>query len=183
MKNNIKNACVIISLILILTFLVVVFGACKESEKDILGNSMSDVKAASFDISVFDNGVKVYGYKKSVTLQETKAEIATEESKLNSGFVLESNTTYDSVENPDLSKLIVLDLNDELIDSKERKNDVLTLKVKKENAPKVLGIYDYGFAEDIVVRCVFNSKRLESVTSEFTADSGRTLVVTYTYSY
>lgn len=183
MKNNIKNACVIIVLILTLTFLVVVFGACKDSEQDILNNSMNDVKGASFDISVFDNGVKVYGYKKSVTMQDSKAEIATEESKLNSSFVLESNTTYDSVDDPDLSKLIVLNLSDELIDSKERKSDVLTLNVKKENAPKVLGIYDYSFAEDIVVKCVFNSKRLESVTSEFTADSGRTLIVTYTYSY
>lgn len=183
MKNNIKNACVIILLILTLTFLVTVFGACKVNERDMLENSMQDVKGATFDVSVYDGGVKVYGYKKSVTMQDSKAEIATEESKLNSSFVLESNTTYDSVDNPDLSKLIAIDLSEELIESKEYKGDILTLKVKKENAHKVLGLSDYEFIEDITVKCVLDSKRLESVTSEFKAQSGRTLIVTYTYSY
>lgn len=183
MKNNIKNACVIIVLILSLTFLVILFGACKESDQEMIDNSIQEVKGASLDLSVYDVGVKVYGYKKTVTMQETKAEIATEESKLNSSFVLESNTTYSSVENPDLSKLISIDLSDELIESKERDKDTLTLKVKKENAPRVLGISNYEFEGDITIKCQFNSKRLESVTSEFTAKSGRTLIITYTYSY
>ncbi len=183
MKKTIKRISLIVIAVLTLTVVLGIMMGCKANEQEMLNESKNALKSASFDVSVYDGAEKVYGYKKTVTLQENKAEIATEESKLNSSFVLESNTTYDSAESPDMAKLISINLSDELIQSKDTSGNDVTLKVAKENLSKVIGLNDYQPIEDVTVVISFESNKIRSLNTEFVLESGRKAVITYTYSY
>lgn len=182
---------VLITVAVVLLFLIVsavgiIFwlnSGIKQIASDINAN-MAAVKVADTEVTVTDAGVKVYGYKKTVTVNGANAEIYTVIGSLQpNSLEYQETTSYDFAEGVDLTKLFGLHVLDSVFEKYDISGDKFEGTVKAASVGQFFGNSAVKAASDATVTMTFVEGKLTEVNVQFGLESGKilTLIATYTY--
>lgn len=146
--------------------------------------SVKNVTKVTTVYSVKDGEELVYNNEQVVSIDETgTADVVTNESKLNSKFVLEAKTSVNTIENFNRDNLIGLNLTKKLVTNYKKTKTGFECEVTKENINAVLGTEDFEILDNAKIVFVFENKNLVSIECVFKTTSSKDVTIYTTYTY
>ena len=146
--------------------------------------NMAAVKTVDTDVTVTDAGVKVYGYRKTVTVNGANAEVQKVIGSLQpNSLEYQETVSYDFVEGIDLSDLFSLHILGDNFAKYTLEGDVLTGTVSANKVGTFFGNTNIKAETDAAVTMTFDQNKLTGVTVQFGLESGKILTLTATYTY
>ena len=146
--------------------------------------SVKNVTKVTTVYSVKDGEELVYNNEQVVSIDETgTADVVTNESKLNSKFVLEAKASVNTIENFNRDNLIGLNLTKKLVTNYKKTKTGFECEVTKENINAVLGTEDFEILDNAKIVFVFENKNLVSIECVFKTTSSKDVTIYTTYTY
>lgn len=146
--------------------------------------SVKNVTKVTTVYSVKDGEELVYNNEQVVSIDETgTADVVTNESKLNSKFVLEAKTSVNTIENFNRDNLIGLNLTKKLVTNYKKTKTGFECEVTKENINAVLGTEDFEILDNAKIVFLFENKNLVSIECVFKTTSSKDVTIYTTYTY
>ena len=164
--------------------------------------SVKNVTKVTTVYSVKDGEELVYNNEQVVSIDETgTADVVTNESKLNSKFVLETiklhfftaffigrrkircKASVNTIENFNRDNLIGLNLTKKLVTNYKKTKTGFECEVTKENINAVLGTEDFEILDNAKIVFVFENKNLVSIECVFKTTSSKDVTIYTTYTY
>ena len=145
--------------------------------------SVKNVTKVTTVYSVKDGEELVYNNEQVVSIETGTADVVTNESKLNSKFVLEAKTSVNTIENFNRDNLIGLNLTKKLVTNYKKTKTGFECEVTKENINAVLGTKDFEILDNAKIVFVFENKNLVSIECVFKTTSSKDVTIYTTYTY
>lgn len=146
--------------------------------------SVKNVTKVTTVYSVKDGEELVYNNEQVLSIDETGiAEIVTNESKLNSKFVLESKTTVNTIENFNRDSLIGINLTKKLVTNYQKTQNGFECEVTNENINAVLGTENFEILDKAKIIFEFENKNLVSIKCVFKTTSSKDVTIHISYVY
>ena len=179
-----KKSIIILSTIAFLVVVgIIVTIVCVSSSNSIA----KKMKKATESVKNVTKVTTVYSVKDGeqvVSIDETgTADVVTNESKLNSKFVLEAKTSVNTIENFNRDNLIGLNLTKKLVTNYKKTKTGFECEVTKENINAVLGTEDFEILDNAKIVFVFENKNLVSIECVFKTTSSKDVTIYTTYTY
>ena len=146
--------------------------------------NMAAVKTVNTEVTVTDAGVKVYGYKKTVTVNGANAEVQKVIGSLQpNSLEYQETVSYEFVEGVDLKDLFSLHILGGNFAEYTLEGEKFTGTVSANKVGDFFGNSKIKAQTDATVAMTFDQNKLTEVTVQFGLESGKILTLTATYTY
>ncbi len=161
--------------------------SCKQKVNKLgknIGKSLENASQVVTTVTITEKEVKVYEYVTTIVFTDkSNATISTEESTLNSSFVLETRTSNDNLTDVNKKDLFKLTINKKLCTDIKESKDLVSFNVSSENLVKIFNDQDMKASGSAHFEFVFVDKKIASMKCEYTTPSSRKVVITTSYQY
>jgi len=186
-----RNRIIVIAIIILIALVTVMLTSCKDKEernldtlKSALSLSAEQATTLTGIIEVKDGDTVVYRYTNKAEFSQDKTVLTISEAKLNSSFQLEERSTYDTINNPDRSGFVPLNVEEKSIASYKYEGDNLSMVISNGTLSSLLGTSELSVSEeDATVKITFEGERISDITCNYTTAKGRKVTIVYNYKY